>query len=187
MIGEVALALLALAGQPAGAPAPPAPAPAPGAVRPFEAMWSEYVAADAAGDPKGEARAMRDIRRARIERNAENLGSVGLALVAHGFAKLQNGERDDAEQEFRAATALAPGLPDGHAGLSLALLRKGPLAIPASLDASATGLTAFLATGRGSRNVRDLVTLGALLAAFAAAWAIAAPSGTDSVVASAAW
>ena len=172
MIGAIALALLALAGPQAGTPAPAAPAP--GAVRPFEALWSEYVAADAAGDPAGEARAMREIRRARMERNVESLGSVGLALVAHGFAKLQNDMRDEAEQELRAATALAPGLPDGHAGLSLALLRKGPLAIPASLDASATGLTAFLATGRGSRNIRDLATLGALVAAFAAAWAIAA-------------
>ena len=84
---------------------------------------------------------MREIRRARMERNVESLGSVGLALVAHAYAKLQAGKRDEAEQEFRAAVALAPGLPDAHAGLSLALLRKGPLAIPSSLDASVAGVS----------------------------------------------
>ena len=173
MIGSLALALLALAGQSTPAPAPAAPTQPPAAVRTFEALWSEYVAADAAGDMGGEARAMREIRRARMERNVESLGSVGLALVAHGFAKLQADQRDEAELEFRAAVALAPGLPDGHAGLSRALLRKGPLAIPASLEASLTGVSAFLATGRGARSARDLATIAALLAAFAAAWAIA--------------
>jgi len=170
VIGPLAVGLLALAGQqaPAGAPSKP-----PSAVRPFEAIWSEYVAADAAADPAGEARAMREIRRARMERNVESLGSVGLALVAHGFAKLQADKREEAELELRAAVALAPGLPDAHAGLSLALLRKGPLAIPASLDASVAGLRAFLATGRGARRARDLLTFGTLLAALAAAWAIA--------------
>jgi len=171
VIGPLALGLLALAGQPA---ALAAPSKAPAVARPFEVLWSEYVAADAAADPAGEARAMREIRRARMERNVESLGSVGLALVAHGFAKLQADKREEAELEFRAAVALAPGLPDAHAGLSLALLRKGPLAIPASLDASVAGLRAFLATGRGARSARDLLTFGALLAALAAAWAITA-------------
>ncbi len=167
MIGPLALGLLALAQQAAPAAAGPSHA-----VRPFEAVWAEYVAADAASDPAGEARALREIRRARIERNVESLDSIGLALVAHGYAKLQAGKRDDAEQEFRAAVAIAPGLPDAHAGLSLSLLRKGPLAMGSSLDASLTGVRAFLATGRGSRSARDLLTLGALLAALAAAWAI---------------
>ena len=171
MIGPLALGLLGLAGQPAPAAPPPRPT---AAVRPFEVMWSEYIAADAASDPAGEARAMREIRRARMERNVDSLGSVGLAMVAHAFAKLQADQRDEAEQEFRAAVALAPGLPDAHAGLSLALLRKGPLAIHASLDASVAGMRAFLATGRGARNARDLLSLGALLAALGAAWAIAA-------------
>ena len=143
-------------------------------MRPFEAPWADYVAADAASDPAGKARALREIRRARMERNVESLDRVGLALVAHAFAKLQDGKRDDAEQELHAAVALAPGLPDAHAGLSLALLRKGPLAIASSLDASVAGVRAFLATGRGSRNARDLLTFGALLASLAAAWAIAA-------------
>jgi len=174
VIGPVALALLALAGPQAAAPAPAVPAPAPAAVRSFESLWSEYVRADAAGDVTGVASAMREIRRARLERNALSLDSFGLALVAQGVAKLQSGQRDEAEQAFRAAVTLAPGVPDAHAGLSLALLRKGPLGILASLEASATGISAFLATGRGSRNARDLATLGALVATFAAAWAFAA-------------
>ena len=152
MIGPLALGLLALAGPQAGSSAPVPPAQPPAVARPFEAMWSEYVAADAASDQGGVARAMREIRRARMERNVESLGSVGLALVAHAYGKLQAGKRDEAEQEFRAAVALAPGLPDAHAGLSLALLRKGPLSIAASLDASVTGVSAFLATGRGART-----------------------------------
>jgi Flp pilus assembly protein TadD len=167
VIGPLALGLLALAGQAAPGAAPSS------SVRPFEAVWAEYVAADAASDSAGEARAMREIRRARIERNVDSLDSVGLALVGHGYAKLKAGQRDDAEQEFRAAVALAPGLPDAHAGLSLALLRKGPLAIASSLDASASGIQAFLATGRGARSASDLLTLGALIASLAAAWAIA--------------
>jgi Tfp pilus assembly protein PilF len=172
VIRALALGLLVVAAPPAGA-GQAAPTQTPALVRPFEALWSDYVAADAAGDAARELQAMREIRRARMERNVESLGSVGLALVARGIAKLQAGERDEAEQELRAAVALAPGLPDAHAGLSLALLRRGPLGIPASLDASSTGLAAFLATGRGARSLRDLLTFGALAAAFAAAWAIA--------------
>ena len=107
------------------------------------------------------------------ERNVESLGSVGLALVAHGYAKLQAGNRDEAEDVLRAAVSLAPGLPDAHAALALALLRKGPFEIPASLEATTSGLKAFLATGRGSRNFRDLLLIGGLCAAFGAAWAIA--------------
>lgn len=170
MTGGLALGLLLAAAAQPGAAAGPKVEPA----RPFEATWAGYVAADAAGDKAAQAAAMRELRRARIERNVDSLGSVGLALVAHGFAKLQAGARDGAEQEMRAAVALAPGLPDAHAGLALTLLRKGPLAFAASLDASLDGLKAFLGTGRGARNGRDLATLGALVGAFAAAWAIAA-------------
>ncbi len=169
MTFPLALGLLLAAAPPPGAAAGPQAA----ITRPFEAIWADYVAADGAADQARKAAAMRDLRRARMERNVVTLGSVGLALVAHGYAKLQAGARDDAENEMRAAVALAPGLPDAHAGLALALLRKGPFVIPASVDASFEGLKAFLATGRGSRNVRDLLTLGTLCAAFASAWAIA--------------
>ncbi len=169
MTASLALGLL-LAAAPPSAPV----APAQGAItRTFEAIWADYVAADAAGDREKKVVAMRDLRRARMERNVESLGSVGLALVAHGYAKLQAGNRDEAEDVLRAAVSLAPGLPDAHAALALALLRKGPFEIPASLEATTSGLKAFLATGRGSRNFRDLLLIGGLCAAFGAAWAIA--------------
>jgi len=169
VIAPLALGLLVAAAPQAGpaAGAPPAGLAAPA----FETLWSEYVAAD---DAAAEARALREIRRTRMERNVESLGGLGLALVAQGAAKLQAGQREEAEQVFVTAVALAPGLPDAHAGLAKALLGKGPLGILASVDATLGGLSAFLATGRGAKNLRDLVTLGALVAAFAAAWAISA-------------
>jgi Tfp pilus assembly protein PilF len=172
----LALGLLALAGSQAGRPAPAgaAPSPPPAALtRPFEAMWAAYVAADAAGDQQAEARALGEIRRARMERNVDSLGPVGLALVGHAWSKLQQGERDQAEEELRAAVQLAPGLPDAHSGLAMALLRKGPVAYPASVEAALGGISAFVDTGWGGRRVRDLLTLAALAAAFATAWAIA--------------
>ena len=170
---SLALALLGLASPPSD-PRLAASAQPTAAARSFEALWSEYVAADARGDARGGAQAMREIRRARLERNVLSLGSVGLALVARGVGKLQAGEREEAQQVLETAVALAPGLPDAHAALAKTLLRRGPLGIPASLDASATGLMAFLATGRGAGRGRDLATLGALMGVFGAAFAIAA-------------
>ena len=152
---------------------PAAAAPAPATVPTFEQLWSFYVRADAAGDAPGAARALREIRRARMERNVPSLDTVGLGLVERGVAKLDAKDREAAEEAFRAAVALAPGLPDGHAGLALALLKKGPLGVVPSIEAAASGLSAFLATGRGERRARDLATVATLLAAFAATWALA--------------
>jgi Tfp pilus assembly protein PilF len=165
-----ALALLLLAAPPAPAPAP-TPAPAVGPT--FEALWAAYVSADSAGKPEAVAAALKDIRRARLERNVDTLGSVGLAFVAHGAAKLQAGEREQAEQVFRTAVELSPGLPDAHAGLAKALLQKGLLGVLPSVEATLAGLSAFLDTGRGAQNASELLTLGTLFAVFAAAWAIA--------------
>ncbi len=165
-----ALALLLLATPPALATAA---APAPAVAPTFEALGAAYVSADSAGKPEAVAAALKDIRRARIERNVESLGNVGLAFVAHGAAKLQAGEREHAEQVFRTAVALAPGLPDAHAGLAKALLQKGLLGVAPSLEATLAGLSTFLDTGRGAQNASELVTLGALFGLFAAAWAIA--------------
>jgi Tfp pilus assembly protein PilF len=153
----------------AGAPPPPAPATAPT----FEALWSEYIAADAAGSSEREAAALREIRRARMERNVESLGGVGLAFVEHGVQKLQAGEREQAENVFATAVGLAPGLPDTHAGLAKTLLKKGPLGVLPSLNATLTGLSDFLDTGRGAQNAGELSTLGALAAALGVVWAIA--------------
>ena len=149
-------------------------APAPATAPTFEELWSVYVKADAAGDAPAAARALREIRRARMERNVLSLDTVGLGLVERGVAKLDAKDREAAEGAFRTAVALAPGLPDGHAGLAVALLKKGPLGVVPSIDAAVSGLSAFLPTGRGHRSARDLATVAALLAAFAVAWAIAA-------------
>ena len=108
-----------------------------------------------------------------MERNVLSLDTVGLGLVERGVAKLDAKDREAAEGAFRTAVALAPGLPDGHAGLAVALLKKGPLGVVPSIDAAVSGLSAFLPTGRGHRSARDLATVAALLAAFAVAWAIA--------------
>ncbi|MFI4945350.1 MAG: tetratricopeptide repeat protein, partial [Burkholderiales bacterium] len=172
MIASLALALLLAAPQAAPASVP-TPAPAGPTAPSFEALWSEYVAADSAGKAEAVAAALRNIRRARMERNVESLGSVGLAFVARGAAKLQAGERDSAEQVFATAVTLAPGLPDTHAGLAKALLKKGPLGVVPSVNATLDGLAAFLETGHGARNGRNLATVGAFAAAFALAWAIA--------------
>jgi Tfp pilus assembly protein PilF len=129
--------------------------------------------ADAVGDAAAAARALREIRRARMERNVLSLDTVGLGLVERGVAKLDAKERESAEGAFRTAVDLAPGLPDGHAGLAVALLGNGPLGFVSSIDATLSGLSAFLPTDRGHRSGRDLATVTALLTAFALAWALA--------------
>jgi tetratricopeptide (TPR) repeat protein len=160
----------------AGPTSPPpagAVAPAPATAPTFEELWSAYVKADALGDAPAAVRALREIRRARMERNVLSLDTVGLGLVGRGVTKLDAEDREAAEEAFRTAVELAPGLPDGYAGLALALLKKGPLGVVPSIDAAVSGVSAFLPTGRGDRSARDLATVAALLAAFAVAWAIA--------------
>jgi tetratricopeptide (TPR) repeat protein len=164
---SLALALLlALAPDAAGAqvpvPVPPGPT--------FEELWGRYVRADAGADAAGAEAALRDLRRARVERNVASLDTIGLALVERGAARLAEGRREEAEEAFRRAVELAPGLPDAHAGLSRALLKKGPLGVVPSLRAALHGASAFLATGRGGLRSRDLATVAFLLAAFGVAW-----------------
>ena len=98
---------------------------------------------------------------------------MGLGLVERGVAKLDAKDREAAEGAFRTAVDLAPGLPDGHSGLAVALLSKGLLEVVPSIDAEVSGLSAFLTTGRGHRSGRDLATVAALLLAFAVAWTFA--------------
>ncbi|HEX9187048.1 MAG TPA: tetratricopeptide repeat protein, partial [Vicinamibacteria bacterium] len=97
-----------------------------------------------------------------------------LAIVERGVARLGEGRREEAEEAFRGAVALAPGLPDGHAGLALALLEKGPLGIVPSVEAAFDAISVFLPTGRGAARARNLATVAALLAAVALLWAVAA-------------
>jgi len=171
----LALGILLLLAPPPSVGAGPAvaPAPAPAVAPTFEQLWSVFVEADLAGDAGAAERALREIRRSRIERNVPSLDTVGLGLVERGVAKLEAGQRQEAEDAFRAAVALAPGLPDAHAGLAVALLKKGPLGVVPSVEATIAGVSSFLPTGRGALRAWDFATAAAVLAAFAIAWAVA--------------
>jgi tetratricopeptide (TPR) repeat protein len=174
VLGILLLAPQAKAGTaPAGAPPAGSAARAPAVGPTFEELWSTYVDADVAGGAAAAEGALREIRRTRIERNVPSLDTVGLGLVERGVARLDAGQRQEAEDAFRAAVALAPGLPDGHAGLATALLKKGPLGVVPSIEAAASGVSSFLQTGFGTLSARDLATVAALLATFGVAWAVA--------------
>jgi Flp pilus assembly protein TadD len=168
----IALGLLLLLSPQPGERA--APAATPAAEPSTEELWSAFVEADVAGDVERSGRTLREIRRLRMERNIPSLDPVGLGLVGRGLAHLDGGERDRAEDLFRAAVDLAPGLPDAHAGLAVSLLKKGPLGVLPSVDASAAAVSSFVPTGRGSLRAADLATVASLLALFFLAWALAA-------------
>jgi tetratricopeptide (TPR) repeat protein len=168
----IALGLLLLLAPQAGEGGPPAAAPA--AEPSFDELWPAFVEADGAGDDERSGRTLREIRRLRMERNIPSLDPVGLGLVERGALRLGAGERERAEDLFRAAVDLAPGLPDGHAGLAVALLKKGPLGVVPSVEAAATGVSSFVLTGRGSLRAADAATVTGLLALFAFGWALAA-------------
>jgi len=169
----LALGLLLLLAPQAGVGTAPAgaPPPAPVAEATFEDLWSGFVRADAAGDAEGRERTLREIRRVRMERNIPSLDGLGLGLVERGVARLDAGQREEAEDAFRAAVALAPGLPDAHAGLAVALLKKGPFGVIPSIEAAVAGVSSFLPTGRGALSAADLATVTGLIAAFGIAWA----------------
>jgi tetratricopeptide (TPR) repeat protein len=174
VLGILLLAPQAKAGTaPAGAPPAGSAARAPAVAPTFEELWSTYVHADVAGGAAAAEGALREIRRTRIERNVPSLDTVGLGLVERGVARLDAGQRQEAEDAFRAAVALAPGLPDGYAGLATALLKKGPLGVVPSIEAAASGVSSFLQTGCGTLSARDLATVAALLGTFGVAWAVA--------------
>ncbi len=149
--------LLALAPQ---APENVAPATTPPRAEPtLEELWAGFVRADNAGDDERRERTLREMRRVRMERNIPSLDAVGLGLVERGVLRLDAGERDRAEDAFRAAVDLAPGLPDAHAGLALALLKKGLLGVVPSIQAAVSGVSDFVPTGRGSLRADDLATV----------------------------
>jgi tetratricopeptide (TPR) repeat protein len=163
--------LLVLAAQ---APEKAAPAATPPPAEPtLEELWAGFVRADNAGDDERRERTLREIRRVRMERNIPSLDAVGLGLVERGVLRLDAGERDRAEDAFRAAVDLAPGLPDAYAGLALALLKKGPLGVVPSIEAAVSGVSDFAPTGRGSLRAVDLATVAGLLSAFGVGWAVA--------------
>jgi tetratricopeptide (TPR) repeat protein len=169
------LVALALSGA-ASASAVPAPPPIVGqaaAGRTFEELLGTLSRAEASGDAASVNRALAEIRRARIERNVESHDTLGLGFVRRGVEQLDAHQRDAAEESFRNAVALAPGLPDGHYGLATALLRKGVLGLVPSVNATVAGTTAFLATARGELSARHLLTIAGLLFALVLAWTVA--------------
>jgi Tfp pilus assembly protein PilF len=167
----LALALVGVAARGGSAPAPgAAPVRAPMPPVTFEAVWAQAVKADKAGDEAAVGRALTDIRRLRVERNVGTVDTVGLGMVLRGLERLDKGERASAEEAFRNAVAIAPGLPDAHFALAQALLRKGPLGLPASISATLGGVTAFRKTGQGEARLEALATIGWMLVAFAVCW-----------------
>ena len=132
------------------------------------------MAADERGGHEARKAARSRDPRPAIERNILSLerraGPRGARL-----APSCSGRPRRAEDEFRTARrASNPTCPTRTSGWPRSrCCARGRSSSRASVDASFDGLTAFLATGRGSRNVRDLLTLGTLCAAFASAWAIA--------------
>lgn len=176
MRGPFALSVFLLLASPAGAQnaAPAAAAPsAGGQPASFEGLWAARTQALAAGDTAAAERALKEIGRLRVERNVESLKVVGLALVERGAGQLQAGEPEESLAAFGGAVALAPGLPDGYYGLARARLQQGVRGLVPSIDATFSGLAAFLPTGRGSLNAANLAGVAGLLLAFAVTWAVA--------------
>jgi tetratricopeptide (TPR) repeat protein len=135
-------------------------------------LWGEYVRLDTAGRAEEAGQTLQEIRRLRIERNIDNLETIGLGLVARGVTSLDEGERETAEESFARTVRLAPGLPDGHYGRAVARLKKGPLGVVPSMRAMTTGILEFLPTARGHLRSTELVVVWGLLAAFLVTWAL---------------
>jgi len=149
------------------------PAPAPTAPPTFEQAWAALLRADAAKDDVAAQKAMADLRRMRVERNVDGHATLGLGFVQRGVEKLDAGDRDGAEEAFRSAVAVAPGLPDAHFALARALLKKGPLGVAPSVSETVAGTRAFLGTGRGQANARDLLTYAWLVFSLLLGWTVA--------------
>jgi len=162
---------------PVAAPTPkPVPTPPPLQLPPdtsLDALWSEYVRSETAGNPGEVGQRLHEIRRLRVQRNIDNLETIGLGLVARGVARLDADERDQAEASFGRAIQLAPGLPDGHYGLAVTQLKKGPFGVVPSVRTMLNGLLVFLPTARGELRSTELLVVSGLLTAFLVMWAIA--------------
>jgi tetratricopeptide (TPR) repeat protein len=147
------------------------------AVRPpvgnsFEALWSAYAKAAARGDQDGQRAAHQEIRKYRIERNIRSLEPIALARLGMGLRRLEHGELEGAEEDFRAAIALDPHLPDAYFALAQRHVKEGPLGILPAIRDTFSGLTARLHTAIGLHRLAALllpVVLLALLVSLAVA------------------
>lgn len=162
----------ALAAEPASAASAtvvePANPPPGRAVDPaLTPLWKDYATAEASGDEAQATRLFGEIRRLRVERNIDSLDTVGLGLVERGVAHVEAGDREKAERAFQGAVDLAPGLPDGHYGLSVVRLKKGILGIVPSIRAMWSGLSEFLLTARGGLRALEFLVVAGLFGVFA--------------------
>ena len=96
--------------------------------------------------PGGPARRVPGDPPVRIERNIRSLEPIALARVGEGLIRLGQGDVDRAEEDFRAAIALDPHLPDAYFGLAQRAVKKGPLGILAAVRDTFSGLIARLPT-----------------------------------------
>jgi tetratricopeptide (TPR) repeat protein len=123
----------------------------------FEALWSTYRKAEQRGDAEGQQAAVREIRRLRIERNIRSLEPLALSRVGQGVERLERGERDRAEEDFRGAAGLDPHLADAHYALALAELRRGPVGFAGALRHTLAAVWARLPTIRGRYDLSVLL------------------------------
>jgi tetratricopeptide (TPR) repeat protein len=132
------------------------------AVRPptgnsFEALWGVYAKADHKGDQEGRRAAHQEIRKYRVERNIRSLEPIALARVGQGLKRLDAGELAAAEEDFRAAIALDPHLPDAHFALAQRHAKQGPLGMFPAIGETVAGLTARLPTILGRHRLVALL------------------------------
>ena len=130
----------------------------------FEALWSAYLKAAAHGDQDGQRAAYQEIRRYRIERNIRSLEPIALARLGEGLIRLEKGDIERAEEDFRAAITLDPHLPDAYFGLAQRQMKKGPLGILPAIRDTFSGLIARLPTAMGRHRLAALVLPVTLLA-----------------------
>ena len=132
------------------------------AVRPpsgnsFEALWSAYAKAEQKGDQEARRAAHQEIRKYRVERNIRSLEPIALARLGQGLRRLDTGELSGAEEDFRAAIALDPHLPDAYFALAQREMKKGPLGILPAVGHTVSGLMARLPTIMGQHRLAALL------------------------------
>lgn len=145
----------------------------PAAPASFEALWTAQRKAEAAGQREAATTARAELLRLRVERNVRSLESVALALVGRGLRRLSEGQRAEAEEDFRQAIALDSSLPDAHFALARAQEAAGPVGYVKAIQTRLGGVLAFARTPRGALNLRlvALPTLFVTLYVVMAAWA----------------
>lgn len=123
----------------------------------FEALWGVYAKAEQRGDQEGRRAAHQEIWKYRVERNIRSLEPIALARLGEGLRRLEHGELDGADEDFRAAIALDPHMPDAHFALAQREMRKGPLGIFPAVGKTVSGLTARLPTVLGQHRLLSML------------------------------